>query len=642
MKNLKYSLAARIAAVFLFVLTLAAAVGGTIGIVYMANEGYYSDGRSFYDTGVCAGITSGYANTVYYEYLPLSQEENLSAKDQFYLKQYETMFSKENTNFFFTITDANGETVFSNYEEQDYGTQLFYTFEQSDAANGGSPEGAGDQRYTVNCYVKDPITVKDDYYTPYKIFNTLYSMRYMIIAAVVLSAILALLLFIFLLCSAGHKKGKEEIVLNAWDRIPLDLCVFGIFMAALVVLNVSVFYYISDIVRLVLLGVVLIAAALLMLALCMTFAVRVKAGKWWENTVLYRVFSFVFRTLRLAAKTAGIVTGNLPLLWKTVLAFAVYLFVNIVTFILFMDTRGEAVFFVFGLLFNLAVLLGLCFLILQMQALKEGGKRIAGGDYISKIDTKNMFWDIKAHAEALNNIGAGMSRAVEERLKSERFKTELITNVSHDLKTPLTSIMNYVDLLKKETIDSETAREYIEVLDRQSARLKKLTEDLMEASKASTGNIPLNPVRTDLVELVNQSVGEYTERFALEKLEVLVRSPQGEVAVYADGRLLWRVFDNLLNNIVKYSQPGTRVYLDVGKSAGKAAVTLKNISKYPLNITTDELLERFVRGDSARTTEGSGLGLSIAKSLTELQRGSFDLSVDGDLFKVVIRFDSIL
>lgn len=242
------------------------------------------------------------------------------------------------------------------------------------------------------------------------------------------------------------------------------------------------------------------------------------------------------------------------------------------------------------------------------------------------------------YAEILNNIGSGMTKAVEARIKSERFKAELITNVSHDIKTPLTSIVNYVDLLKKEPIENKTALEYIEVLDRQSARLKKLTEDLVEASKASVGNLPVNPGRMDLVEFLNQSVGEYAERFAAAQLEVIIHAPKNDTAIWADGKLMWRIFDNLLNNICKYSLPDTRVYLDVENMESNVTITLKNISKFPLNTAPDELLERFIRGDSSRTTEGSGLGLSIAKSFSELQKGRFALSVDGDLFKATIGF----
>ena len=229
-------------------------------------------------------------------------------------------------------------------------------------------------------------------------------------------------------------------------------------------------------------------------------------------------------------------------------------------------------------------------------------------------------------------------KAVEERIKSDRMRSELLTNVSHDIKTPLTSIINYVGLLKKEEVPGEKAREYIDVLDRQSIRLKKLLEDLLEASKASTGNITVNAAPTNVGELLRQVVGEYTEKLADAQLEPIITLPSENATIYADGRLLWRVFDNLMANIVKYAMPQTRVYLDLRSDAKMTAAAVKNVSRDRLNIPADELMERFVRGDTSRATEGSGLGLSIAQSLTELMGGTFSLMIDGDLFKVEVRF----
>ena len=234
--------------------------------------------------------------------------------------------------------------------------------------------------------------------------------------------------------------------------------------------------------------------------------------------------------------------------------------------------------------------------------------------------------------ENLNAIGTGMTRAVEQRMKSERLKTELITNVSHDIKTPLTSIVNYVDLLEKEELP-EKATEYLAVLDRQSKRLKKLTEDLVEASKASTGNVAVRLTPILVNEIVHQAIGDYDERLTAGKLEVVVTTYEGNLNAMADGRLLWRVLDNLLSNVCKYALAGTRVYIDLGTRDNRVVVSMKNISRDQLNVNADELMERFVRGDTSRHTEGSGLGLNIAKSLMELMGGTFALSVDGDLFK---------
>jgi signal transduction histidine kinase len=249
-----------------------------------------------------------------------------------------------------------------------------------------------------------------------------------------------------------------------------------------------------------------------------------------------------------------------------------------------------------------------------------------------------MVGDFKAQADDLMHIRDGLSRAVDERMKSERLRTELITNVSHDIKTPLTSIINYVDLLSREELPEGNATEYVEVLQRQSSRLNKLTDDLVEASKASTGNLPVALEQLDLVVLTDQIQGEYAEKLVEKKLELVVTKPDKPVYVQADPRHLWRVLDNLMTNILKYAMPGTRVYLNLESDNNRPTLCLRNISAEPLNVRPEELTERFVRGDSARSTEGSGLGLAIAESLCKLQNIELNLTVDGDLFKVSLLF----
>ena len=241
---------------------------------------------------------------------------------------------------------------------------------------------------------------------------------------------------------------------------------------------------------------------------------------------------------------------------------------------------------------------------------------------------------------ALTDVADGdtVAESTEERMKSERFKTELITNVSHDIKTPLTSIINYVDLLEKEELHNETAQEYLEVLERQSSRLKKLIEDLIEASKASTGNLPVHLERLEAGIFMTQTVGEFEEKTKAVGLDLVIEKPETPVYIMADSRHFWRVIDNLMNNICKYAQSGTRVYINLEVKEAQVSITFRNTSKYPLNISSDELMERFVRGDASRNTEGSGLGLSIANSLMDLMGGTFRLYVDGDLFKVVLGF----
>lgn len=632
LKSFKNSIYAKALVFCLFLITFGSFIGGSIATGYMASDGYFNPGgQNFYNSEFCVNVTTRYSTDAFYNYFPLVESSDPSPESAYQLKQYEKQFSKENTNFFFVISDTEGKVCLSNLPDQDLtdSVAMFFT-------------GFAGESYKLTAYVKDPLTARDNYSSAYKNFETLYTMRYTIAILTVILAILSVFLFAYLLVSSGHKKGKEGITLSGFNRIPFDLCVAGVLGIMLLIMEVyrsqaldgRDFAWMAWFA-----GVALINVSSL-LVIVLSFAARVKAGKWWENTIIYRTLKLILRLLREVKRFLAGVFSHLPLLWKTILLFGGYLLINGILVLVMIASRSPVAFFL-GVLFNLAVLVGICTIMLQMNQLKMAGEKIAAGDFTSKMDTTGLLWDLKTHGENLNNISGGMTKAVEEKMKSERFKTELITNVSHDLKTPITSIVNYIDLLKKEKLPNEKATEYIEVLDRQSTRLKKLTEDLVEASKASTGNIIITPVKTNVVELLNQSIGEYTERFEENKLEAVLHSSAKEAFILADGKLMWRVFDNLLNNICKYSQQGTRVYLDIDENPDKITVTLKNISQYALNITTDELLERFVRGDSSRSTDGSGLGLSIAKSLTELQKGAFSLAVDGDLFKVKLEFERV-
>ena len=342
--------------------------------------------------------------------------------------------------------------------------------------------------------------------------------------------------------------------------------------------------------------------------------------------------------------------GILPTVWKGVLVPLAVALVNLLLVLVSIDSGGSAPFLMLVLLvvFDVAVVWKYLEMLRQIVWLHDGAKRIAAGDLEYRVPVEIMKWEFKAHGEALNTIRSGIDAAVEERVKavqartnSDRMRSELLTNVSHDIKTPLTSIINYIDLLKKERVEGEKAEEYIGVLDRQAVKLKKLLEDLIEASKASTGNIAVNAAPTNVGELLRQVTGEYAEKLLQAQLEPIITLPGKEAVIFADGRLLWRIFDNLMGNIVKYAMPQTRVYLDLRSDSELTVIAVKNISRERLNIAADELMERFVRGDSSRATEGSGLGLSIAQSLTELMGGTFELMIDGDLFKVKIGFPTM-
>lgn len=293
----------------------------------------------------------------------------------------------------------------------------------------------------------------------------------------------------------------------------------------------------------------------------------------------------------------------------------------------------------FIFLMFVAEIVGLYYIVrnaIAKDKVRKGIERIASGDLEYQIPTEKLKGEYKHTAEMINDIGNGLNRAVDEKIKSERLKTDLITNVSHDIKTPLTSIINYVDLLKREDIDDPKIQGYLKVLEEKSQRLKTLTEDVVEASKVSSGNINLQMMDVNFVEILNQTIGEIEEKMSANDLEVIASVPEIPVIVHVDGRRMWRVLENIFNNAAKYAMPKTRVYADLQIKEEVAEFTLKNISAQKLNIKAEELTERFIRGDISRSTEGSGLGLSIASTLTEMQGGTFEVYVDGDLFKVTI------
>ena len=460
-----------------------------------------------------------------------------------------------------------------------------------------------------------------------------YKNRNSMMAYGLIAAVCALGCFVFLLCSAAHKSGTEEYVPQRQDKIPYDL-----YLTSAILLGTGLCAMLVECVAYELNTVKAVAAALIMaclagvfMALCMTTAARIKTGTLFKNTLIYRLCTGV-------GMGASSMLSSISGAWRFSLAFAGYLLINALLSYRFF-TRGGFLTFLILLAINGGALYLLLKMIKQMRILRGAGQAMANGDLSYCVDTSGMKREFREHGENLNSIGRGMAIAVNERMKSERFKTELITNVSHDLKTPLTSIVTYIDLLQKEDIQDEKAKEYIDTIARQSKKLKKLTEDLIDASKASSGALNVNMERVNISELLRQSSAEYGERMEAVNITPVVNMPEEDIYVRADGRLLWRVVENLLQNICKHGMPGTRAYLEARTENGRAVVSFKNISQQQLNIPVEELLERFVQGDESRSRGGSGLGLSIAESLTELMKGKLKLSLDGDLFKVELWFD---
>lgn len=553
-------------------------------------------------------------------------------------------------NVFFRLTDADsGKVIETNYSNEPYSVTASseYCYYEDYYAEDEYGNGYWEQRPVsttlIEVFVAKNMTKSDMFSVMEKIIEIGYGLRYAMVFIVLISLTLSIVLLCYLYCAAGHRAGGD-IKCNNLDMLPFDILSAIVLVIALFsIIAVGEWYYdrASLFVLVFIIGTIDYFVAL---GYTMSFATRIKTRTLFKNTVIFRIFKFLGKHLNRFFGWVKYVFSNIPLVYKTVIIIAGLLLAEVITFIIVFNIYWA---FGFGGLFfamaviNVVVFSAVLYISVVLQKIKTGGERIAKGDLEYKIDTKYMFGDFKDFSISLNNINEGLQSAVNEKMKSERFKTELITNVSHDIKTPLTSIINYVDLIKKENPENETISRYIDVLDRQSGRLKKLVEDLVEASKASTGNLAVNLSECDVGVLLSQALGEFEEKLNKANIKPVLNIPEESIKIMADGRHLWRVFDNLMNNICKYALCGTRAYLDVVENDGKAIITFRNISKYELNVSADELMERFVRGDSSRNTEGSGLGLSIAKSLVELQGGSMSITVDGDLFKGIISFDTL-
>ncbi len=513
-----------------------------------------------------------------------------------------------------------------------------------------------DKSYEVTMgYVENP-SVKDHIYYLGMFYDWIVEKETKFYIAAAVSAILSFVLFIILLRIAGHNEKSDNVVISKFDKFPIDISIavyggltFLLFGGCLTLYGSMADWWQSGYGEVLfefvpfLIGLCIFAILLdfsLLAILLMTISVRCKTSTFIKSTFIYKLLALIWKILKHVWK--GFVNFNkhnwqlirkIPMVWKVVVVAVIIMF-----FEWFILTLDWGYWWPATLVINCVLCAGVILVSILLKDIKNTTEDIANGNVYNKINTKYLFLDLKDHAENINNMSDGIQKAVAEQMKSERFKTELITNVSHDIKTPLTSIINYVDLLEKEEIDNETAKEYIDVLSRQSSRLKKLIDDLMEASKVSTGNINVNLMKFELGILLSQALGEYEERFEKNNLQVVLNKTDEALLVMADNRHMWRVFDNVLNNIAKYAQSGTRVYVDAKQNGQFAEISFRNISKDPLNISGDELMERFVRGDSSRNTEGSGLGLSIAKSLTEVQKGNLEIQIDGDLFKVLLKF----
>lgn len=657
MYDKRYSLALKTGCFLLLLVALVVGVAGGAAACYLADQGAYTISREdMLEMGLqerCGAVADNVARAYAQETYGAAEEDlpgylfayaydgHWQLYPQYYMGQ---------SNYRYEIRDGAGNLLKSTYNGEGCLARLESVQTVSEILVDSPPYGdrleetessgiywkAVDLTYTVTGYVLQDLAYDDQFSQYVSLVGNMYQYRFALVVLVCVCLAALLCLVVYLLSAAGHRPDRQGIALNPFDKLPGDLYLAAVIggVTLLAMLFRRSFYW-EGWITLVTGIACLLAAGILVTAFLMSLATRVKYGQgyWWRRSVVGFCLVLLLRACRFVVRGARSLFGMLPTIWKWLLIGGLAWIFTLACLNPYTTGMGA-----------LATACLWAFLIVypawSFGQLRKAARRMAEGKFQEKVPLDHLHGSFRQIAQDLNALGQGASLAVERQLRSERMKTELITNVSHDIKTPLTSIVNYVDLLQKPHTPQE-GEQYLEVLARQSQRLKKLTEDLVEMSKASSGNIPVNLAPVNVVELVNQALAEYEEKLKKAQLPVVFTARQSEILTMADGRLFWRVLDNLLGNCVKYAQPGTRVYVDVVKYEKKVMISMKNVSRAELNLPAEELMERFVRGDCARNTEGSGLGLNIAKTLMELQKGKLNLVIDGDLFKAVLLFDNL-
>ncbi len=591
------------------------------------------------------------------EYLILSQKGELrnSEEDKRYL-QFTNEFKQGDTNFcyWYKVDDVWYTNQPDTEEGQEFDTQTilmeaktmgnYLIYDMENKEFGTDVRGLENYffgGYSTQMYwplehvvlvigVDTQLSAKDDLYEARLEYERLHPWIKFSIAGALISTVGWILTLVYLTLAAGHREGQDSIALSKIDKVKTELMVAGFVLLAgeLMLLMGQVGTQAWDVPGLLVAsGTVSFIVDALFLIFYLSMVRRLKAEVMWESSLVYwlgRGLEKLFRERSVTVRVLVAFAAHMLICF--VLAIGTFHYKNLTMFLLLLVFCGMEAY----LMLRKAV---------EYYQILRGVEEIAGGDLAAKIPVEELHGEGRKLAEAINNIGAGLLHAVDDSTKNERMKADLITNVSHDIKTPLTSIINYVNLIRMEHIENERVKNYVKVLDEKSQRLKQLTEDLVEASKVSSGNVKLDMGKIDIVELVCQTGGEFNEKFESKELTIVTKLPKSAVYIWSDGRHLYRVIENLYNNVAKYALEKTRVYVEVQANGEAAVFSIKNVSEQSLvveNGTVDDLTERFIRGDSSRTTEGSGLGLSIAKNLTLLMGGIFDISVDGDLFKATL------
>lgn len=591
-----------------------------------------------------------------YRYSEYTKIEDENYNSSIYYNDFNYDNSSINSYINYIIVDEKTENLYTNIKSSDYKKEIqemknkknFWEYEGGKITTNIDSINQDNAKYILASYSKnylEDMKVYSSFNEEAYVYSNSYYIQHVVCEIfkdhtniptylIPLSSILLVAMIIYLIWAIGHEKDKKEIQLGGIDKVPYEILLTIIFFALGIFISIGIASVETRIPQKMLIPLIVLSY----LGSYASFAVgisttikRLKAKSFWHSFLIYKIYYWLKEKTKKFFKVVSDKNSS-----KKKITIFYWGFI-IVSGLIFLATASGI-----GILLLLVFWTWIYILILKyiekVDKINKALKEIYEGNPNVHLEKEELTGVLKQMAEYINDIAGGFTNAIEQSLKSERLKTELITNVSHDIKTPLTSIINYVDLLKQENIEDEKIKQYIDILNQKSLRLKKLIEDLVEASKVSSGNVKLNIEVIDLKELLAQTLGEFEDRFETKKLKIDLEMPKEEVKIKADNRYMYRVIENLFSNITKYSIDNSRVYISLTKQNDRIKLEIKNISKDKLNITPDELMQRFVRGDKSRYTEGSGLGLSIAKSLTEMQGGKFDINIDGDLFKVIIEY----
>ncbi len=619
----------------LCVVSLVMSAASIVAIVMMFNENIYgSSEESFSDMMIKREV-------IPYGYNYIAE----------YVDNGITQFKAEDSGLVFEIRDKDNNAVAETYRKLTLGSswngKIYFNAEVY--ANGSfimvDPEYEAEygDPYTFYYFVPNNSVIAENNELISNIVSLAFYLRYRIYAILAASLVVLIASSVLLLNTAARRPVDDELHAGTFSKIPFDVifvlsAISVVFISGLT--DSALHDFNDDLFGIVICIAVGIVVSTIIVALAVCCASRIKLKTLFKTMLITVVCGYIIKSAVTVSKLTVKFISHIPMMWKTLLILAIISITELLVYSSSLYSR--VILFIFWTAVNIIRVPVVVYISLQLGKLQKGAKELSEGDMSYKIQTDKMFGELKLHGERLNSVSDGMAVAVEEKVKSERMKTELITNVSHDIKTPLTSIINYATLIGKDEKLTDSSREYADVLVRQSERLKRLTEDLVEASKASSGNLDVELTACSAGIFITQVDGEYVDKLSESNLILITRQPEEPLYIMADGRRMWRIFDNIIGNATKYALEGTRVYLTLEQSDKNAVISLKNTSRDELNINPDELTERFVRGDLSRgKTEGNGLGLSIAKSLTELQGGEMKITVDGDLFKVMLLFPII-